>query len=124
MRRFSFQIRWQKWNGAFRPHIHLHVWDAWSQGGTTEADDDKKESVDNVTTLIKLQAAVRGLKARKIFCIKKVAVRKLQYFIRRHICEKVKNPKEEIEDERQMGLIPSVIKLQAAIRRFMAHRIF
>ena len=33
----------------------------------SEADDDKKESVNNVTTLIKLQAAVRGLKARKIF---------------------------------------------------------
>ena len=77
-----------------------------------------------MTTLIKLQAAVRGLKARKIFCIKKVAVRKLQYFIRKHICEKVNNPKGEIEDERQMGLIPSVIKLQAAIRRFMARRIF
>ena len=51
-------------------------------------------------------------------------MRKLQDFVRKHISEKVETPKRKIEDELQMGLIASVIKFQAAIRRFMARRIF
>ena len=90
----------------------------------SEADDHETKSINNIMTFIKLQAAVRGLKARKIFGIKKVAARKLQDFIRKHISEKVETPKRKIEDELQRGLIPSVIKHQAAIRRFKACRIF
>ena len=30
--------RWKRWSGALYPHLHLHLWDAWSQGGLAQAD--------------------------------------------------------------------------------------
>ena len=34
----NIPTRWKRWSGAFHPLLHLHIWDAWGQGGLAQAD--------------------------------------------------------------------------------------